>query len=92
MNIYSDLAAKIISQQEGIIGPLAIEQAHKVAGIQFDWPTHTIIFVGDESIVINNLIEQYKNFFGQASVEMCKEAVKDSLYLVPSEKVPILLR
>lgn len=92
MNAYSEIAEKIIEEQEEIIGPIALEQANRVSGLQIDWATHSISFQGDESAIINNLVEQYKNFFGEASVEVCKAAVKENLSHVPADRVPVLLR
>ena len=92
MNIFAELAEKIILKQEGIIGPVALEQARKVEGLQVDWSAHSIVFSGDEKVILNKLVEQYKNFFGQASIEVCKEAVKEYIGNVPTDQIPDLLR
>ncbi len=92
MNIYTQLVEKIIQEQEGIIGSLALEQARKVKGLTVDWKNHAISIDGNENDVVENLIEQYKQLFGQASVEACKEAVRGLITQIPKDKFPNLLR
>jgi len=74
VDVYAQIAVKIIEQQESIIGPVAIEQAKQVSGIKVDWPKKTIAISGDERTAIDGLVEKYKELFGQISVEVCKEA------------------
>ena len=64
--LYSQLVAKIISAQEAIVGPVAKEIAGKVTGI--DNPNKQ---------VLENLVKEYSGLFGQASIETCKDAIKD---------------
>lgn len=92
MDIFGQLAQKIIEEQESIIGPVALEQAKKVNGLSIDWKNHSIQFSGNKTTIIENLIEKYQELFGQASVEACKEAVKGIISSVPKDQVPILLR
>lgn len=92
MDIFSQLAKKIIEEQESIIGPMAMEQAKKVSGLSFDATTNTVKFTGNKTTVLENLVEKYQELFGQASVEACKEAVKGIISNVPKEEVPVLLR
>jgi hypothetical protein len=92
MNQFNTIAEKIIEEQESIIGPIALEQARKVPGLKVDWPKREVSIEGDESAVIQKLVEQYQNIFGRASVEACKEAVKNVISQIPVEKIPNLLR
>lgn len=92
MDIYAQMVEKIIKEQESIIGPIALEQAKKVPGLQVDWPNKSIRVDGDESAVIEKLVEQYQHLFGQTSVEVCRDAVKGLRSEVPPEKMPPLLR
>jgi hypothetical protein len=92
MNLFNTIAEKIIEEQEGIIGPVALEQAQKVPGLKVDWQKHEVSIIGNESDVIQKLVEQYRNIFGQASVEACKEAVSGVISKVPKDQVPNLLR
>lgn len=92
MDIFAQLTEKIIKEQESVIGPIALEQAQKVKGLKIDWKSRDIAFEGNKTDIVENLIEQYKKLFGQASVEMCKDAVKSIISEVPSSEVPSLLK
>jgi hypothetical protein len=91
-NIYTEICTQIIKDQEKIIGTLAIEQANKVTGLIVDPITYHCTVSGDGSLVIDKLIEQYRNFFGHAAVEVCKEAASRFIGKLPAEKLPISLR
>lgn len=92
MDIFAQMAEKIISQQEGIIGPIALEQAKKVQGLKLDWQKHEVAFDGNKTDIIEKLVEQYEGLFGRASVEACKDAVKEIMSDVPKDQVPPLLQ
>ena len=70
----------------------ALQQAQKVKGLKVDLKNHDISFSGDKTEIVEDLIEQYKKLFGQASVEMCKDAVKGIITQVPASQVPPLLK
>ncbi len=91
MDIFAQLVKKIIQQQEDIIGPIALEQARKVPGLVIRWDTREIELKGDEKTIINQLVTQYKYLFGQTSVEVCKEAVKELIADMPPQQRPSLL-
>jgi hypothetical protein len=92
MDIYAQMAAKIIKEQESIIGPIALEQARKVTGLNVDWQKQEVNIAGDESAILEKLVEQYQHLFGQTSVEVCKDAVKSLKSEIPPDKMPPLLR
>lgn len=92
MDIFAQMAESIIKEQEGIIGPIALEQAQKVHGLSIDWPKHEISFSGDKTEILEKLVEKYKELFGQASIEVCKDAVRTIIEKVPKEQVPALLQ
>lgn len=92
MDIFSQMAERIIKEQEGVIGPVALEQARKVNGLSVDMQKHEIIFSGNKTEVLEKLIEKYKELFGQASVEVCKDAVRNILSQIPKDQVPSLLK
>lgn len=92
MDIFAQIAEKIISQQEGIIGPVALEQAKKVQGLKVDWQKHEVAFDGNKTDIVEHLVEQYQLLFGNASVEACRDAVKTLLISMPKEQIPPLLR
>lgn len=90
-DIYKRITIRIIQEQEGIIGPIALEQANKVPGLNLNWVERDVEFTGDKKYIVDQLIEQYKNLFGQASVGVCKNAVKDLLIdMSPSERPSLL--
>lgn len=92
MDIFARIAEKIISEQEGIIGPVALEQARKVPGLTLNWPKHEVVLVGDKKVIVEKLVEQYEYLFGQASVEVCKDAVKDIVSSIPKAQMPQFLQ
>ena len=92
MDTFEKMAEKIIQEQEGIIGPVALEQARKVNGLNVDWQKREVKINGDETAIIEKLVEQYQHLFGRTSVEVCREAVKGIITDVPPDKVPPLLR
>ncbi len=92
VDIFVKLAEQIIKEQENIIGPVALEQAQKVPGIKVNTKTHEIYLEGDKKNILENLVKQYQGLFGRASVQVCKEAAKSILSLLPADQVPNLLR
>jgi hypothetical protein len=91
-DVLTKAVTEIIAGQEQIIGPVAIEQAKEVSGLSVNWPNRTITITGDATDVVEKLVEQYRNFFGQAAVEVCKEATQDLVSQLPPQQVPQLLR
>lgn len=90
-DIFSDFAEKIIKEQEGIIGPIAYEQAAKVAGLSIDASTHAVKLTGDKKQILENLVKQYELLFGRVSIEICKEAVRGVISSAPADQVPQIL-
>lgn len=91
MDLLAKIATKIIQEQENIIGPIALEQAQKVPGLTLNWDKREVELKGDEKAVVDTLVEQYKHLFGQASVEVCREAARDLLRELPQNQRPPLL-
>jgi hypothetical protein len=88
MDIFAQLALRIIKEQENIIGPIAMEQAKKVPGLKVDWDKHQLTLEGNQTEIIEHLIESYQHFFGHASVEVCREAVRHIIAEVPRDRIP----
>ncbi|MEX0616446.1 MAG: hypothetical protein WD231_01375 [Candidatus Woykebacteria bacterium] len=91
MDIHAQLAARIIKEQQGIIGPLAMDQAKKVAGLAAT-STDDVNIQGNGKEVLEHLVEQYEKFFGRASVEVCKEAIAPLINQIPSGELPDILK
>ena len=92
MEIYSQIAVRIIKSQEAIIGPVAIEQAEHVPNLKIDWANHSVDITGDGTKVIDALVAKYKDLFGQISVEVSKDAAANLLSQLSPEKTPKVLQ
>ncbi len=89
---FTQIALKIIKEQELIIGPLAWDEAKKVAGLTIDQYHESASFSGDGKDVINRLVAQYERIFGRASHSVCHDAVRDLISKMPAEEIPSSLR
>ena len=74
---YEQIVERIIKEQEKVIGPLAIDQAKKVHGINVDASNQSITLDGDKMEVVQDLVKQYEHLFGKIAIEVCKEALKN---------------
>lgn len=90
----TNMVREIIAHQAMIIGPLAIEQANKVSGLKVsDGEKINIEIKGnDPGTVVTGLVRKYEELFGQASVEVCKDAIKEIKPPIPSDDLPDILR
>ena len=77
MSKLDQIVTKIIREQELIVGPLAWSEAEKVSGLKIidSKKGEVTLSDTDEKEVINRLVTQYSRLFGQASREVCREAV-----------------
>ena len=91
VDVYLQMVNKIIRQQQVIVGPLALEQAKKVSGLIIDKP-HEIKLIKDGKTVVTDLIDEYANLFGKASVEVCRDAVREISPPVPADMLPSILK
>lgn len=73
MDPYVSAVSRIIKEQQSIIGPVALDQAKKIAGLEVSG-VDDVKITGNKKEVLENLVNQYAKLFGQASVEVCKEA------------------
>lgn len=74
---FEPLIKSIITQQELIIGPVALERANKVPGLSVSQQGKNlqISITGDGKEIIGSLVNEYAQLFGKVSIEVCKEAV-----------------
>ena len=88
---YTQVIGKIIKEQEAIIGPIALEQAKKVSGLEIS-SLEDIKINGDVKEVLSNLVIRYSKLFGRASVEVCKQAVRSSKIEMSKDDLPAILQ
>ncbi len=91
MEPVAQAVQRIIKEQQTIIGPLALEQAKKVSGITIA-SLDDIKITGDHKTVLNNLVNQFSKIFGQASVQVCKDAFEAYEDKIPTGEVPEVLK
>lgn len=85
--IYTNIVSKIIKNQEVVIGPLAVERAKKVGGLSVKSDSD-ISFTGDSKKILEALVAEYEALFGKASVEVCRDAVREISPPVPADMLP----
>ena len=93
MYTYSQAVAEIIKEQQSVIGSLAFDQAKRVHGLLLVSETPLkLTITEDGKIVLGELVKQYSQIFGQASVEVCKEARKHLKPPPSRDDLPEILR
>lgn len=92
MDIYSQIAVKIIAGQEAIIGPVAVEQAEQVEEMKLNWQNQEVTISGDKISAIDELIDRYKELFGQVSVEVSKQAAAPLIAQLSDNELPQTLK
>lgn len=85
----------IVTHQIDVLGPLAIEQAKKVSGLSVDDQGHVKILGAYKSkpkALLTTLITSYGKLFGQASIEVCIDAIKEAGTRLPDDQIPDVVR
>lgn len=90
MDIYAQAVQFIIKEQQNIIGPLALLQAQKVAGLSAS--SDEVKIQGDGKQVLEHLVEQYEKIFGKTSVEVCKQAIQPLASQFSPAQLPEILK
>jgi hypothetical protein len=90
MNIYAQAALEIIKQQEAIIGPVALDQAKRVKTIKIS-ESNEVTIIGDGKSALNELVQEYSKIFGKASIEVCKDAIREIEPPIPTDNLPDIL-
>jgi hypothetical protein len=93
-SVAQNLILTIIEHQQMVIGPLAIDQARKVPGISVNGTSKLSVEIQgtDYLSILSQLVKKYSELFGQTSVEVCREAIKDTPVSVPDKDLPDILR
>ena len=93
ISTYIQIVSSVISAQGQVMGPLAINEARKVPGLVFSNSNFEHVTIsGEPGVVITGLVRQYERVFGTASIEVCKDAVKEIKPSVSPEFLPEILR
>ncbi len=91
MDTYAQAISNIIKEQQAIIGPVALDQAKKVSGLEV-LNDDDVKITGNKKEVLGNLVNQYAKLFGRASIEVCKEAFSAYSEKIPATEVPDILK
>lgn len=91
MDPYNQAIARIIKEQQSIIGPMALDMAKKVSGLQVV-SADDVKVMGNNKTVLNDLVGQYAKLFGRTSVEVCKEAFSIYADKISASDVPDILK
>jgi len=86
------LVLEIIQRQSHIIGTVAWEEATKVPGLTIDVKNNKLSVDGDPKIVLEQLVGRYEGLFGNASLEICREAARKMVSQLPPEQIPAILK
>lgn len=84
----------IVEHQRTVIGPLAVEQANKVQGLHVDVAGDITVKVsgGNIEIMLTDLVKRYEELFGRASIEVCRDAVREIKPHVDLQDLPKILQ
>lgn len=89
---FAQAVLKIISEQMDVIGPLALDQARKVRGLEINWDAKEVKFNGDKTELLGQLVAKYEELFGKISVQVCKESVMKLSQAIPVDQLPTSLK
>jgi hypothetical protein len=92
MNIFEQIAIRMIKEQELIIGPLAWIEAAKVPSLGVHEQGEISIDSINKQEVIDALVARYERLFGRASHEVCKHAVAGLIIGLKDSEVPSSLK
>lgn len=91
MDAFAQAIGRIIKEQQEIIGPVALDQAKKVSGLEVN-SADDVKVIGNKKQVLEGLVNQYAKLFGRASIEICKEAFTPYSDKIPASEVPDILK
>lgn len=90
MDIYDELVNKIVATQQDVIGPVAVLMAKKVKGLDFS--NKLIHVTAEPKVVLSDLVLEYSKIFGDASIEMCKESIRNIDLNLQKPDLPDILK
>ena len=71
---------------------MAISEANKVTGLKVSPDLSAVSVTGESLKIITDLVHQYERLFGQASIEACKDSVKEVLPRISAKDIPDFLK
>jgi hypothetical protein len=89
-NVFDQIAVKIIKEQELVIGPIAWIEAKKVKGLEIQ--DNNVHVLGQTRPVLEALVSRYARLFGDASIEVCKDAARPFIGKFPKTELPASLQ
>jgi hypothetical protein len=93
VDIYETISSKIIKEQMSLIGPIAAQVAQKVTSLTIDAHSYDVHISGsDKAAIVDALISRFEALFGEASVEVSRDAVKSVLKDIPKDAIPSKLQ
>ena len=91
MDIFVLAAQQIIKAQVAVIGPIALEQAKTISGLKVI-NADQVEISGNPQQALEALVKRYANFFGQASIEVCKDVIREIKPPIPATDLPDILK
>ncbi len=87
LDLYEKAILTITKEQEKIVGKaLSIQMTALVDNLSVK--NNKVEIKGDPKIVLKDLVDQYANLFGKASIEVSKEAIKKLGHELESSDIP----
>lgn len=87
LDLYEKAILTITKEQEKIVGKtLSIQMTSLVDNLSVK--NNKVEIKGDPKIVLGDLVDQYANLFGKASIEVSKEAIKKLGHELESSDIP----
>lgn len=92
-DIYETISSKIIKEQVSLIGPIAVGVAEKVSDMSIEETTFEVhINASNKADTVDALIARFEALFGEVSVNVSRDAVKNLLKDIPKDGVPLKLQ
>ena len=92
MDIFGQIAVKIIKEQELVIGPLAWVEVKKVDGLKVADATQDVKLEGDKKQVIDTLVARFDRLCGSLSHKVSRGAVAGLLADLTPADIPLSLK
>ena len=92
-SVASEIATAIVKHQTEIIGPLATQQASKVKGVIVSQNSVQIPDANtDPQQILIELVDKYAQIFGNTSIEVCKDALREANITISTKDLPLILQ